>query len=94
MMRPWPERAGCDRPRRGDRRSDAGTVRRSALSRPENRDHLRRAAQIPVRGPRIRRDAHSRLSAMRPPGASKTGPSPAAEDFRKRCKEAVEGPRK
>jgi hypothetical protein len=36
----------------------------------------------------------SRLSAMRPPGAPTTGPSPAAADFRRRCKEAVEGPRK
>ena len=36
----------------------------------------------------------SRLSAMRPPGAPTTGPSPAADAFRKRCKEAVEGPRK
>jgi hypothetical protein len=34
----------------------------------------------------------SRLSA-RPPGAPTTGPSPAADAFRMRCKEAVEGPR-
>jgi hypothetical protein len=34
----------------------------------------------------------SRLSAMRPPpGASTTGLSPAADAFRMRCKEAVEG---
>ena len=31
----------------------------------------------------------SRLSAMRPPGAPTTGPSPAADAFRARCKEAV-----
>jgi hypothetical protein len=35
----------------------------------------------------------SRLSAMRPPGTPTTGPSPAADAFRMRCKEAVEGPR-
>ncbi len=32
----------------------------------------------------------ARLSAMRPPGAPTTDPSPA-DDFRQRCKEAVEG---
>ncbi len=36
----------------------------------------------------------SRLSAMRPPGSPTTGPSPAAEDFRRRCKEVLEGPRR
>jgi hypothetical protein len=45
----WPKRANRGRLGRGDRRSDAGTVRRGALSRPEKRDHLRQAAQIPVR---------------------------------------------
>jgi hypothetical protein len=34
----------------------------------------------------------ARLSAMRPPGTPTTEPSPA-DDFRQRCKEAVEGPR-
>jgi hypothetical protein len=33
----------------------------------------------------------SRLSAMRPPGAPTTAPSPEADDFRMRCKQAVEG---
>jgi hypothetical protein len=32
----------------------------------------------------------NRLSAMRPPGAPTTGPSPAADAFRMRCKAAVE----
>ncbi|HUO02597.1 MAG TPA: hypothetical protein VMU31_07445, partial [Rhizomicrobium sp.] len=34
----------------------------------------------------------NRLSAMRPPGAPSTGPSPAAEAFRMRCKAALEEP--
>jgi hypothetical protein len=36
----------------------------------------------------------SRLSPKRPPGARDSGPSPAADAFRLRCKEALEGPRK
>lgn len=35
----------------------------------------------------------SRLLAMRPPGTPATGPSPAAEDFRESCNEAMGGPR-